>query len=76
MQEDQGKVSEVTSSFYGGVYAMINTEESWMAKWLRLKTFKKGCYAMTVEGGYGEDTMVMLQNKGIRSRCELSWGVN
>ena len=75
MQEDQARVSECTSSFYGGVYSMINPSESWMAKWLRLKTFKRGCYAMSVEGEYGEEVQVMLQNKGIRSRCELSWGV-
>ena len=70
MPDDQERVAECTSSFYGGVVSVIEPGESWMAKWLRLKRAMPGCYAMTVEGSYSEEIMVMLQNRNIKSRCQ------
>jgi len=50
LKNDRDKVYECTSSNFDGVTALLQPEDSWVAKWLRLSRCKPGVYAVSVSG--------------------------
>lgn len=57
-------VNECTSSKFKGMIALLKPENSWVAKWQRINDFKKGVYAMTVEGILPDDYIRDLEKEG------------
>lgn len=70
MEEDRDKVNECTSASFEGLIAMMRPEESWVAKWQRLRSggrpFQRGCYAVSVNGRLPSRIIGDLEKQGIR----------
>ncbi|XP_064389981.1 transcription elongation factor SPT4-like [Halichondria panicea] len=66
MKGNRDRVTEVTSSNFDGLVAMMSPADSWVAKWQRLSNkYVPGCYAVSVTGELPQDIMDSLQDKGI-----------
>ncbi|XP_049598954.1 transcription elongation factor SPT4 isoform X1 [Syngnathus scovelli] len=50
MKGNREMVYDCTSSSFDGVIAQMSPEDSWVAKWQRIGTFKPGVYAVSVTG--------------------------
>ena len=61
-------VEECTSSNFDGMIALMQPEESWVAKWQRINTFVKGMYAISVTGTLTKSTLDTLEINGYRYR--------
>ncbi|XP_024518101.1 transcription elongation factor SPT4 homolog 2-like [Selaginella moellendorffii] len=44
-----GSVEESTTSLFTGVVSIMDSSQSWVAKWMRIERLLPGCYAITVE---------------------------
>ncbi|GMH78571.1 hypothetical protein TrVE_jg1841 [Triparma verrucosa] len=70
MEEDQTRVTDCTSGYYGGITSIIDPNESWMAKWLGLRKALPGCYAMTITGTFPPEIEHVLTERGEKWRCK------
>ena len=70
MIEDNKRVQSCTTPFHAGTYAMIEPNESWMGKWLRLNGGKGGVYAISVKGEWDENIQEILTEGTVRWRCK------
>lgn len=50
MRGNPDLVNECTSSNFEGMIALMQAEDSWVAKWQRISHFVKGMYAISVAG--------------------------
>ncbi|CAD26470.1 TRANSCRIPTION INITIATION PROTEIN [Encephalitozoon cuniculi GB-M1] len=64
MKGNVTNVSECTSSKFKGVVALLQPSNSWVGKWQRIGEFRKGLYAMVVEGALSEDFIKDLEQHG------------
>lgn len=64
MKGNMDNITECTSSKFKGVIALLQPPNSWVGKWQRIKEFKKGFYAMTVEGILSDDFIRDIEQNG------------
>ncbi|KAM0671332.1 transcription elongation factor SPT4 [Ordospora colligata] len=57
-------VNECTTPNFRGVIALVDPSSSWIGKWQRISEFKKGMYAMTVEGMLSDDCIREIEQNG------------
>jgi transcription elongation factor SPT4 len=50
MKDDARKVKSSTTSYFEGLIALIEPQNSWVAKWQRIVQMKPGMYAIEVSG--------------------------
>ncbi|EIW72235.1 transcription elongation factor SPT4 [Tremella mesenterica] len=58
------RVAECTSALYDGVIAMMQPEESWVAKWQRIDKKRRGLYAVRVTGRPPQDVIDAIEERG------------
>lgn len=68
MKGDRDKVYDCTSSNFDGLVAMMQPEDSWVAKWQRISRQAKGIYAVSVSGSLPDTIAGELQAMGITYR--------
>ncbi len=61
-------VAYCTSPVYEGTVAMMQTGDSWVAKWLRIDALAVGTYAVKVQGRLPEEVVEDLGRRGITYR--------
>ncbi|WOO82014.1 Transcription elongation factor SPT4 [Vanrija pseudolonga] len=64
MQGSHERVSECTSTIYDGMIAMLEPEESWVARWQRIDKKKRGLYAVRVTGRPPQDVIDAIEAQG------------
>ncbi|XP_037125426.1 transcription elongation factor SPT4 [Syngnathus acus] len=65
MKGNREMVYECTSSSFDGVIAQMSPEDSWVAKWQRICTFKPGVYAVSVTGRLPPGVVRELKSRGV-----------
>ncbi|XP_069470943.1 transcription elongation factor SPT4 [Ambystoma mexicanum] len=65
MKGNRELVYECTSSSFDGVVAMMTFEDSWVARWQRISTFKPGVYAVSVTGRLPQGIVRELKSRGV-----------
>ncbi|GAA5844074.1 hypothetical protein JCM9279_003723 [Rhodotorula babjevae] len=65
MKGDQDRVMTCTTAQFDGVIAMINPDESWVAKWQRNDKHAPGVYAVRVTGQLPDEIAEDLEGRGI-----------
>jgi len=50
LRHNREKVYACTSSSFDGMIALMVPQESWVAKWQRIRNCRPGCYAISVTG--------------------------
>ena len=55
-----------TSPTFEGVIALLNPEESWVAKWQRTSKFMPGLYATRVQGRLPDEIVDSLERRGVQ----------
>nr|NP_001071824.1 SPT4 protein [Ciona intestinalis]BAE06712.1 Ci-SPT4 [Ciona intestinalis] len=70
MRGNRDMVYDCTSSSFDGIISMMAPDESWVAKWQRIKKFSPGCYAISVTGRLPSSMIRDLKANGVvyRSR--------
>eukprot|EP01098_Paradermamoeba_levis_P014338 TRINITY_DN680_c0_g1_i2.p2 TRINITY_DN680_c0_g1~~TRINITY_DN680_c0_g1_i2.p2 ORF type:complete len:121 (-),score=23.63 TRINITY_DN680_c0_g1_i2:198-560(-) len=67
MKNDTDRVERCTSNSFEGMVAMMNAEDSWVARWQRIPAhFKHGCYALSVNGRLPGEIVKNLERSGIK----------
>uniref|UniRef100_A0A4W5QNF4 Transcription elongation factor SPT4 n=1 Tax=Hucho hucho TaxID=62062 RepID=A0A4W5QNF4_9TELE len=64
MKGNREMVYECTSSSFDGVISQMSPEDSWVAKWQRIK-FVPGVYAVTVTGRLPPGVVRELKSRGV-----------
>jgi transcription elongation factor SPT4 len=59
-------VGECTSSNFNGIIALMDTKNSWVARYHRLEGYKPGMYAVQVIGNLSEDYVDTVRAAGLR----------
>jgi transcription elongation factor SPT4 len=65
LQNNRDAIDDCTSSNFDGLIAMMAPEDSWVAKWQRIRNLKRGCYAVSVSGSLPDHISRELQSRGI-----------
>jgi len=68
MKQSQDRVQSCTTTHFDGVIAVIDPEQSWVARWQRTSKYVRGMYAARVRGRVPEDVEQELNERGIRYR--------
>ncbi|ORY98947.1 Spt4/RpoE2 zinc finger-domain-containing protein [Syncephalastrum racemosum] len=68
MRGSTDRVLECTTNKYDGMIAMMNNEQSWVARWQRIEEKVRGVYAVRVFGRLPVDVEDELERKGISYR--------
>ncbi|KAH8930019.1 transcription initiation Spt4 [Atractiella rhizophila] len=68
MKAEQERVLECTTGTYDGAIALINPEDSWVAKWQRINKFVPGLYAVRLTGSLPDDIQDELRERRIPIR--------
>ena len=73
LKEDRDQVLDCTSANFDGMVAMMDPEDSWVARWQRIDNLVRGMYAISVSGDLPENIKRMMRTRGIayRSRNKL-----
>ncbi|ORX40645.1 transcription initiation protein spt4 [Kockovaella imperatae] len=64
MRGSADRVAECTSIQYDGMIAMIEPEESWVARWQRIDKRARGLYAVRVTGRPPPDVIDAIESRG------------
>lgn len=59
-------VGECTSSNFNGIIALMDTQNSWVARYHRLQGYKSGMYAVQVIGNLNEEYVDAVRAAGMR----------
>mmetsp|Transcript_24488 Transcript_24488/g.97174 ORF Transcript_24488/g.97174 Transcript_24488/m.97174 type:complete len:133 (+) Transcript_24488:37-435(+) len=70
MQDRMDRVTMHTTANFDGVVAMINPDDSWVAKWEGLKRFYPGVYAVKVYGQLPSEAQDFLDERGLACRAQ------
>lgn len=65
MKGNRDMVYDCTSANFDGMIAMMNPEDSWVAKWQRINSLSKGMYAISVSGKLPPGIIRELKSRGI-----------
>lgn len=65
MQNSGERVAECTSAQFDGVIAIIDPDDSWVARWQRVNRYVKGIYAARVSGRPPPDVLDQLEATGM-----------
>lgn len=68
MEGDRERVFDCTTSEFKGMVSVIDPKTSWCAKWLHIKKFVPGCYALSVQAELPQHIEDILENRGIKWR--------
>ncbi|KXS14597.1 transcription initiation Spt4 [Gonapodya prolifera JEL478] len=66
LKGSSARIEECTSANYEGIIAMMNPEQSWVARYQRINAYHRGLYAMRVSGRLPEDMEERLESRGVK----------
>ena len=74
MKDNAERVHECTTAYFEGAVAVMEAQNSWVAKWQRIATFLPGMYALDVQGKLPDEMIDLCDTYGheIRSEIKLS----
>ncbi|BEJ17969.1 hypothetical protein CspHIS471_0702460 [Cutaneotrichosporon sp. HIS471] len=64
MRGSMERVVDCTSTIYDGMIAMMEPEESWVARWQRINKKRRGLYAVRVTGRPPQDVIEAIEARG------------
>lgn len=62
------RINECTSTVFDGMVALLKPDQSWVAKWQRLREYVPGLYALRVTGRVPDDVEYELSRRNILYR--------
>jgi len=62
------RIGACTTTHFDGIIAVIDPENSWVARWQRPSKYVRGMYAVRVKGRIPEDVEAELESRGIKYR--------
>ncbi|EAU88384.1 transcription initiation protein spt4 [Coprinopsis cinerea okayama7 len=62
------RISTCTTTYFEGVIAVIDPDNSWVARWQRTSKYARGMYAVRVKGRVPEDVEAELEARDIKYR--------
>ncbi|PIL36603.1 transcription factor [Ganoderma sinense ZZ0214-1] len=62
------RIQSCTTTHFEGVIAVIDPDNSWVARWQRTSKYVKGMYAVRVKGRVPDDVEAELESRNIRYR--------
>ena len=65
LRDNRNNVYECISSKFNGMIAVCQMEDSWVAKWQKIRKCKPGVYAISVSGRLPTELKNYLKNEGI-----------
>ncbi|EDO41912.1 predicted protein [Nematostella vectensis] len=65
LKNNKENILSCTSPNFDGVISIISTEDSWVARWQRIESKVKGCYAVSVTGKLPSHIVRELKSRGI-----------
>ncbi|XP_014674239.1 PREDICTED: transcription elongation factor SPT4-A-like [Priapulus caudatus] len=65
LKSKRDMVYDCTSANFDGMVAMMNPEDSWVAKWQRINNLARGMYAISVSGRLPPGIVRELKSRGI-----------
>ncbi|KAF7313414.1 Transcription elongation factor SPT4 [Mycena chlorophos] len=68
MKSSGDQVAQCTTSYFDGIIAVIDPENSWVSKWQRTSKYVRGMYAARVKGRIPEHIEAELEARGIKYR--------
>ncbi|KAG6830953.1 hypothetical protein H0H92_013664 [Tricholoma furcatifolium] len=68
MKGNSERIASCTTTYFDGVIAVVDPENSWVARWQRTGKYVKGMYAVRVKGRVPEDVEHELESRGIKYR--------
>ncbi|XP_065837753.1 transcription elongation factor SPT4-like [Oscarella lobularis] len=66
LRNSREAIYDCTSSNFDGMIGLMSPEESWVARWQRIGSFKRGCYAVSVSGELPRHIAQELRSRGVR----------
>ena len=70
LKGDRDRVYECTSSNFDGMVSMMAAEESWVAKWLKIRK-QRGVYALSVSGSLPDNVLQDLRDMGLAAKPSM-----
>ena len=70
MKENSDRVHDCTTAYFEGSVAVMEAQNSWVAKWQRINTFVPGMYALDVSGRLPEDMIELCESYGYEIRSQ------
>ncbi|KAF8901739.1 transcription initiation protein spt4 [Gymnopilus junonius] len=68
MKGSADRIATCTTTQFDGVIAVIDPDQSWVAKWQRTAKYVRGMYAVRVNGRIPEDVELELERRNIKYR--------
>ncbi|THV00545.1 transcription initiation protein spt4 [Dendrothele bispora CBS 962.96] len=68
LKDSADRVMTCTSTYFEGMIAGIDPENSWVLRWQRTSKYVRGMYAVRVRGRVPEDVEAELESRGIKYR--------
>ncbi|KAI0056800.1 transcription initiation Spt4 [Artomyces pyxidatus] len=68
MKGSPDRIQMCTTTYFDGIIAVIDPENSWVARWQRTAKYVRGMYAVRVKGRIPEDVEAELESRGIKYR--------
>ncbi|KAF9526257.1 transcription initiation protein spt4 [Crepidotus variabilis] len=62
------KIAACTTTQFDGVVAVVDPDQSWVARWQRTAKYVRGMYAVRVMGRIPEEVEVALERRNIKYR--------
>ncbi|KAF8876247.1 Spt4/RpoE2 zinc finger-domain-containing protein [Infundibulicybe gibba] len=68
MKGSPDRIGACTTTYFDGIIAVIDPENSWVSRWQRTSKYARGMYAVRVRGRIPEDVEAELDSRGIKYR--------
>ena len=62
------RLTTCTTTYFEGVIAVVDPDNSWVAKWQRTTKYARGMYAVRVKGRIPDDVEAELESRDIKYR--------
>ncbi|KAH9811344.1 hypothetical protein DFH28DRAFT_1131282 [Melampsora americana] len=68
MKGNSERVLECTAGTFDGTAAILDPDQSWVAKWQRINRYEPGVYAIRITGSLPEHILNDLEHRGVTPR--------
>ncbi|KAJ3505688.1 hypothetical protein NLJ89_g7286 [Agrocybe chaxingu] len=68
MKNSPDRIASCTTTQFDGVIAVVDPDNSWVARWQRTAKYVRGMYAVRVTGRIPEEVEDELTSRGIKYR--------
>ncbi|XP_020616731.1 transcription elongation factor SPT4-like [Orbicella faveolata] len=68
LKNNKENILTCTSANFDGIISLMTPEDSWVARWQRIDTQARGCYAISVSGKLPSHVVRELKARGVTYR--------